>query len=47
MGWLPGWFSLLGVWAGIARADIARPVSSRGNTYGSLLVQMEPAVVLA
>jgi two-component system, NarL family, sensor histidine kinase UhpB len=43
----PAWFSHLSGWAGIARTDIVRPVSSRGKTHGSLLVQMEPAVVLA
>ena len=45
--WMPGWFSSLSAWTGIARADVARPVSSRGKTYGTLLVQMEPAIVLA
>jgi two-component system, NarL family, sensor histidine kinase UhpB len=44
---LPAWFSHLGGWAGIADADVARPVSSRAKIYGTLLVQMEPAVVLA
>jgi two-component system sensor histidine kinase UhpB len=46
-GAAPVWFSHLSGWAGIARADIARPISARGKTYGTLLVQMEPTVVLA
>lgn len=44
---LPAWFSHLAGWTGLGRADVIRPVSSRGGIYGSLLVQMEPAVVLA
>jgi two-component system sensor histidine kinase UhpB len=45
--WSPAWLSSVSGWAGIAHADIARPVSFRGKAYGTLLVQMEPDVVLA
>jgi two-component system, NarL family, sensor histidine kinase UhpB len=47
IGWLPDWLSDLSGWTGIARADVTRPISARGKIYGHLLVQMEPAVVLA
>jgi len=45
--WLPTWFSHLSGWAGIPHVDVARPIYSREKAYGSVLVQMEPAVVLA
>jgi two-component system sensor histidine kinase UhpB len=43
---VPDWFSSLGVQALATRADIAREVSYRSKTYGTLLVTTEPEAML-
>jgi two-component system, NarL family, sensor histidine kinase UhpB len=43
----PAWFSSLGSWMLAPHADMARPVSYHGKTYGTLVVTTETAVVLA
>jgi two-component system sensor histidine kinase UhpB len=43
---VPAWFSSLGVQELATRADIAREVSYRSKTYGTLVVTTEPAAVL-
>ena len=46
-GQLPAWASSLGTRMLGTHTDIARPVSYRGKTYGTLVVTTETAVVLA
>lgn len=43
----PGWLSSAGRWLLAGRAAVARPVSYGGKTYGTVVVTIEPAVVLA
>lgn len=45
--WPPAWFSSLSAFTGVTQADVALPVSYREKRYGTLLVTMEPAAVLA
>lgn len=41
------WFSSLGAWLLAGRADVERPVSYQGKTFGTLVVTTEAAALLA
>jgi two-component system, NarL family, sensor histidine kinase UhpB len=43
----PDWFVALCNWVLAARADVARPVSYRGRSYGTVVVTIESAAVVA
>lgn len=43
----PAWFSSLGTWMLATHAEISRPVSYNGKTYGTLLVTTQTDAVLA
>jgi two-component system, NarL family, sensor histidine kinase UhpB len=43
----PDWFAALCDWIPAARADVARPISYRGRAYGTVVVTIESAAVVA
>jgi two-component system, NarL family, sensor histidine kinase UhpB len=43
----PDWFTALFTWIPAARADVAHPISYRGKSYGTVVVTIESAAVVA
>ena len=43
----PDWFAALCDWIPAARADVARPISYRGRSYGTVVVTIESAAIAA